>query len=97
MGDEDDGGIQRLQLVLEPLEALDVEMVRRLVEEQEIRLDGERTGQRGPGQLSAGERRELPIEIGVVEPEPADGASRTLSPGPAARMLEPRLSVCVAP
>ena len=34
MRDEDDGGVDRLQLALEPFEAGDVEVVRRLVEEQ---------------------------------------------------------------
>ena len=41
--------------LLQPLEALDVEVVRRLVEEQEVGLDRERAGERGARQLAAGE------------------------------------------
>ncbi len=85
-----------LELAFQPLEALDVEMVRRLVEEQEVGLDGERTSERGPGQLSSGERLELPIEIGIAEPEPPHGAGRPLAPRPATRVLESRLRVGIA-
>ena len=52
MRDEDDRGVERLQLALEPLEALDVEVVRRLVEEQQIRVAAERARERGARQLS---------------------------------------------
>ena len=71
MGDEHDGGVDRGQLPLEPLEAVDVEMVRRLVEEQQVGVAGEGSAERGAGQLSAGEGGELPVEIVVAEPEPA--------------------------
>ena len=63
MRDEDDRGVERLQLLLEPLEALDVEVVRRLVEQQQVGIAGERAGERGAGQLSAGERLERPVEV----------------------------------
>ena len=42
MRDEDDSRVERLQLLLEPFEAGDVEVVRRLVEQQEIRVAAER-------------------------------------------------------
>ena len=42
VGDEDHGRIQGRELRFEPLEALDVEVIRRLVEEQQIGIDGER-------------------------------------------------------
>jgi hypothetical protein len=41
--DEDNCGVERRQLRLEPLEALDVEVVRGLVEQEKIRVDRERT------------------------------------------------------
>jgi hypothetical protein len=43
--DEDDRGVDRLELPLEPLEARDVEVVRRLVEEQEVRVAAECSGE----------------------------------------------------
>ena len=97
MGDEDHGRIEGRELRFEPLEALDVEVVRGLVEEQEVGIDGERARERGPRQLPTGERRELSVEPGVFETEAASGAHCPLAPGPPARMLEPRLCVRVAP
>ncbi len=94
--DEDDGGVERLELALEPLDALDVEVVRRLVQEQQIRVAGERARQRGARQLAARERVERAVEVGLGEPKPADDARRALSPGVAAGVLEPRLRRRVA-
>ena len=45
------------QQLLEPLDRLDVEVVRRLVEQQQVGLRGERAGERGARQLAARERR----------------------------------------
>ena len=56
--DEDDAGVERRQLVLEPLEARHVEVVRRLVEEQQVGVAAERARERGARQLAAGERVE---------------------------------------
>ena len=41
--DEDDARVERLQLSLEPLDAVDVEVVRRLVEQQQVRIASERS------------------------------------------------------
>src|SRR5439155_15104841 len=49
--DDEDAGVERLQLSLQPLEALDVEVVRRLVEQQEVWIAAERSGQRRTCQL----------------------------------------------
>ncbi len=96
VGDEHDGGIDRRQLALEPFEALDVEMVGRLVEQEQIGVAGERAAERGSGQLAARERRELAVEIVVAEPEAAEHRRRAVAPVPAAGMLEPRLRCAVA-
>ncbi len=45
MGNEDHGGVEGLELALEPLDALDVQVVGRLVEEQQIGIAGERARQ----------------------------------------------------
>ena len=75
--DEDDRGVERRELGLEPLEARDVEVVRRLVEQQQVGIAAERARERGARQLAAGERLQAPVELVVVEAEPAqDGRLR---------------------
>ena len=71
VGDKDHRRIQGRELCLQPFQALDVEVVRRLVEEEEVGIDCQRTGQRSARQLSSRERRELPVEVGVLEAEAA--------------------------
>ena len=56
VGDQHDRGVQRHEVLLEPLERRDVQVVGRLVEQQQVGLAGQRPPQRGPGQLAAGER-----------------------------------------
>ena len=70
--DQDDSRVERLQFLLEPLEAGDVEMVRRLVEQQQIRVAAEGPGERGTRELAAGKRLEGPVEIRLGEAEPTD-------------------------
>ena len=72
-------------------------MVRRLVEEQEIGTAGECPRKRGARQLAAGERAQGPIEIVLRETEPAHRGGRAVAPGPTTRVLEPGLSLRVAP
>ncbi len=71
MRDENHRRVERLQLLLEPLQVLDVEVVRRLVEQQQVGIAGERAGQRGARQLPAGEGRQRPVEIALREAEAA--------------------------
>ena len=53
MGDKDHACIDRAQETLEPFERLDVEVVRRLVQQQQIGLRGECPSQRSARQLAA--------------------------------------------
>src|SRR5207248_3762763 len=69
--DEDDGGVQRLQLTLEPLEAGHVEMVRRLVEEEQVWIAAERSGERSTRKPAAGARAQPSAQADVGETEPA--------------------------
>ena len=94
--DEHDGRVERGQLALEPLEALDVEVVRRLVQQQQVGIGGERARQRGAGQLAARERVERPVEVGVPKPEPAQHRRGAVAPRPATCVLEARLRLAVA-
>ena len=94
--DEDHGGVERGQLTLEPLEVLDVEVVRRLVEEQQVGIGRQRSRERRARQLSTGEPVERAVEVGVPEPEAAQHRCGAVAPRPAARVLEPRLGLAVA-
>src|SRR5215207_7512991 len=67
-------------------------MVRRLVEQQQVGIAGERAGERRARQLAAGERAELAVEVAlVVEAQAADHRRRAVAPGPAAGVLQARL------
>ena len=70
MGDEHDRRVERHQVLLEPLQRLDVEMVGRLVQKQQVRIARQRPSERGARQLPAGERAQRAVQIGVVaEPQ----------------------------
>ena len=96
VGHEHDGRVEVEQRLLEPLERLDVEMVGRLVEQQQVGLGGERARQRGARELAAGERSQRAVEIVVDEPEAMDDRARPLAPAIAADGLEARLHARVA-
>jgi hypothetical protein len=91
VGDEHDGGVDALQVALEPFERRDVQVVGGLVEEQQIGVTGQRAGERRAGQLAAGEGREVAVEVLVAEAQPVEGRVDALAPGVAAGVLEPRL------
>src|SRR6187397_1626943 len=95
--DEDDRSVERLELTLEPLEVLHVEVVRRLVEQEEIRASGERACEGRAGQLAAREGPERSIEVVLREAEPAHGRRGAVAPCPAARMLEACLRIRIPP
>src|SRR6266545_1646355 len=89
---EDDGRVERGELVLEPLEARDVEVVRRLVEEQQVGVASERARERGPRQLAARERLERAVEVFLAEAEAAHDGADPLAPVVAAGVLQASLS-----
>jgi len=95
VGDEDDGGVEIGQITLEPLERGDVEVVGRLVEEQELGAGGERTRQRRPGQLAARECDEPPLGVLVAEPEAGEHGEHLIAPAVAAGEVEAGLGVGV--
>ena len=96
MRDEDHRRVEALQLALEPFEAGDVEMVRRLVQQQQVGIAAERARERRARQLAAGEGAQRPVEALVGEAEPAHDLRRVVAPAVAARVLEPRLRGRVA-
>ncbi len=97
MRHEDHAGVERLQLALQPLEARDVEVVRRLVQKDQIGVAAERSCERGARQLAAREGRERAIEVVLCEAEPAHDRVRALPPRIPAGVLEPSLRLAVAP
>ena len=91
MCDEDDAGIERGELLLEPFEAVRVEVVGRLVQQEDVRVAGQRPYERRAGQLPARERRERPLEVAVGEAEPPERARHALAPAVPAGVVEPCL------
>src|SRR6185436_13697889 len=73
------------------------EVIRRLVEEEQVRASRECSRQRRARQLSTGERPQRTIELVVREAEAADGRGSAITPCPSARVLELRLRLGVAP
>ena len=74
VGDEHDGGVDRGESLLEPLERRDVEVVRGLVEQQQVGVAGERARERAARELAAREGVQRPVEVVVLEAEPAHAA-----------------------
>ena len=59
-----------LEVHLEPLERVDVEVVRRLVEQEQVGVGDHEAGQRGPRLLAAGHRRRRLRPLAAREAEP---------------------------
>jgi hypothetical protein len=97
MGDEDDGGVQLAEVSLQPLERGDVEVVGRLVEEQQVGSARQGTGERGACQLAAREGRErTPCRLGA-EAEAGQHGENPLAPAIASAGLETELRGGVGP
>ncbi len=96
MRDEDHGGIEIDEIALEPLERRDVEVIGRLVQEQQVGVGGEHARERRTGELAAREGVEAPVELGIGESKAVQGCDRPLTPVPATGMLEPPLRARVA-
>ena len=71
-------------------------MVRRLVEQQQIRIAAEHPRERRARQLAARERVEQAVEVLLAEAEAARDRADALAPRVTARVLEPRLRLRVA-
>ena len=75
--DEDDRVRVRVQVLLEPVARFEVQMVGRLVEQQQVRLAEQQLGERDPHLPAAGERLGRPLEVLGLEPEAAAAPSRS--------------------
>ena len=72
--DDDEAALAPQQEALEPVEAVEVEVVRRLVEQQHVEAGEQDRREREPGRLPAGELRGRPVELDVEAELGADGA-----------------------
>ena len=83
-------------MCFEPFQSGDVEVVRGLVEQQQVRTAGERAPERGAGQLPSREGLQLTIEHRVVcESKAVQRGQSTLAPRVTPGVLERRLGVGV--
>ena len=92
VGDEDDGALEGEQRVLERLAALDVEVVRGLVEDQHVGARGDEHRQREAPLLAAGDVAERLLRVGPGEEEAAQQMARLrpAEPGLALHGIEDR-------
>src|SRR6185503_11374924 len=61
VGDEEDGSGVGLEVLLQPANRVDVEMVGGLVEQQQVRLRHQRAAEQGPATPAAGELAHLTV------------------------------------
>ena len=84
-----------LEVHLEPLERVDVEVVRRLVEQEEVGVGDHETGKRGPRLLAAGHRRWRLRPFAAREAEPRQGRIDALVQRVSAQRIEAVLELGV--
>ena len=83
MRDEDDRAAKALHEALEPLQPVEVEIVRRLVEAEDVQAREQERRERHACRLAAGERRHLRVE-------------RHVDAEPRADLARPRLEIRAA-
>ena len=88
MGDEHNRSVEVHERLLEPLERLDVEMVRGLIEQQHIGTRRKRTGERSARELSAREGVQRTVEIRVAKAESVGHRGGAVAPQIATAALE---------
>ena len=59
MADDDQRGAAAVELALQPFDGGEVEMIGRLVEQQDVRLRRQRARERGAARFAAGEMRRV--------------------------------------
>jgi hypothetical protein len=87
VGDEQHGAGERVKRRLERLAALEIEVVRGLVEDEEIRTGGDRDGEREAPPLAAREHRDgLLVRVPAGEEEAAEEVLRVRAGEPRHRL-----------
>ncbi len=95
VGDDDHRAVVRVQVALEPAEGLEIEVVRRLVEEEERRALEQEPRERRPHPPAPRELAERAREVRLPEAEPAQDDPRLRLEPVAAERLEAMLEVAV--
>ena len=90
MSDEQQGSLKGRQVLLEPQDRVDVEMVGRLVEQQQIRFRHERFAQQGASPPASGQLADRAVG---GERQPRDHQLRLLLEAPAIALFELMLQV----
>src|ERR1043165_3000761 len=80
--------VQRAQPFLDPLDAFEVEVIRRLVEQEQVVAGDELTRQRRATLLAARGRRGLALPERLGQPEPGEHALDDVREIPAAELFE---------
>src|SRR5262249_35865375 len=93
--DDDDRARITREKVLEPRQRFQIEMVRRLVEQQQRGRHEEQPRQRGPHPPAAREFRQQPPELIAAEAESAENRSRLTLEAISAERLEAMLQITV--
>ena len=96
VADQDDRVRIRVQVRFEPVARLEIEVVRRLVEQEQVRLAEQQLGQRDAHLPSAGERFGRPLEVGRREAEALQHGRRLELDRVAVVQAEAILQVAVA-
>ena len=83
------------EVLLEPLERIEVEVVRRLVEQEEVRIGDDQAGERGARLLATGQARRRPDPLVPGEAKAAQRRLDALVQRVPAQDLEPMLEIGV--
>ena len=96
MGRDEQRALAAPDRLLEPLDRAEVEMVRRLVEEQEVGVGDEESGERGARLLAAGELLRRPRALGLAEAKARERLVHALVERPAVEGREAGRQLLVA-
>ena len=89
MRDRHDGALVALEMTLEPRDRLGVEVVRRLVEKQQVWRREQEPAERDAPPLAAGERRDVSVTLG--QPQRVHRAVEVLVEAPGVGAIDPVL------
>ncbi len=95
VGDHQDRPRIALEIIAEPLERFEVEVVRRLVEHQEVGLGDEEPREVGPHHPAAAHRPRFAVEVALAERQAAEDLFRFRLEHMAAELVEPRQRVVI--
>ena len=96
VADDDDRPAEAEQVLFQPLDGGQVQVIGRLVEQQQVGLADEQLGQRQPGALPAGQGGDRLLPCLAVQPDAQQRRLQLMPPGVSAGQLEVVLDVLVS-